>query len=83
MLDLRCSRQPKKIENATNVIGLFKYAEGVGGELRIEKYDVYPIPIYELDGATKMDWRKVTKRDRDEAREKFRMLVRERMLPDR
>jgi len=48
------------------------------GRLGIKAKHEYPKPIYELQGAIKMDWRKVTKKDRDEAREEFRKLVRDR-----
>jgi iron(III) transport system substrate-binding protein len=38
-------------------------------------YSDYPIPIYNMKGAIPMDWRKVTAKDRDDAREEFRRLV--------
>jgi hypothetical protein len=36
------------------------------------KYADFPKPIYELKGAIEMDWRKVTKQDREQAREETR-----------
>jgi iron(III) transport system substrate-binding protein len=39
------------------------------------KYADFPKPIYELKGAIEMDWRKVTKQDREQAREETRRLL--------
>lgn len=39
------------------------------------KYPDFPKPVYELKGAIEMDWRKVTKRDRDDAREEARRFL--------
>jgi iron(III) transport system substrate-binding protein len=39
------------------------------------KYPEFPRPIYDVKGAIPMDWRKVTAKDRDKAREEFRRLV--------
>ena len=41
------------------------------------KYPDFPVPIYDLKGSIEMDWRKITNKDRDNAREEFRRLVRE------
>ena len=41
------------------------------------KYRDYPVPIYDIKGATLMDWRKVSDQDRDNAREEFRRLIKE------
>ncbi len=39
------------------------------------KYADFPKPVYELKGAIEMDWRKVTKQDREQAREETRKLL--------
>jgi len=58
---------------------IFLNGDGVSvGRLGMKsKYDFYPKPIYDLKGAIEMDWRKITKRDREEAVEEFRKLVKE------
>ena len=46
------------------------------GRLGIKsKYPKFPRPIYDIKGAIPMDWRKVTSKDRDNAREEFKRLV--------
>ena len=48
----------------------------VVGRLGIKsKYEKFPAPIYDIKGAIPMDWRKLTSKDRDNAREEFRRLV--------
>ena len=39
------------------------------------KYPEFPRPIYDIKGAIPMDWRKVTTKDRENAREEFKRLV--------
>jgi len=39
------------------------------------RYTDFPKPIYEMKGAIEMDWRKVTKQDREQAREESRKLL--------
>lgn len=39
------------------------------------KFDVYPKPIYDLKGSVQMEWRKVTNKEREDARKEFRKLV--------
>ncbi len=52
------------------------FAGDVVGRLGLKsKYEGFPQPIYDLKGMIEMDWRKVTDKDRDEAREEFRKLV--------
>jgi iron(III) transport system substrate-binding protein len=46
------------------------------GRLGIKsKSPKFPRPIYDIKGVIPMDWRKVTTKDRDNAREEFRRLV--------
>jgi iron(III) transport system substrate-binding protein len=58
---------------------VFLNIDGVAvGRLGIKsKHEFYPKPIYEIKGAIEMDWTKITKRDRQEAVEEFRKLVKE------
>ena len=58
---------------------IFLNGDGVSvGRLGMKsQYDFYHKPIYDLKGAIEMDWRKITKRDREEAVEEFRKLVKE------
>jgi iron(III) transport system substrate-binding protein len=63
------------------------YHSEVGQKIRLEegisvgrlgvksKYTEFPIPIYDMKGAIPMDWRKITAKDRENAREEFRRLV--------
>lgn len=39
------------------------------------KYPEFPAPIYDIKGAIPMDWRKLTTKDRDNAREEFKRLM--------
>jgi hypothetical protein len=48
------------------------------GRSGIKAKHEYPKPICELQGAIKMDWCKVTQRERDEAGEGFQKLARDR-----
>ncbi len=57
---------------------LMNYCGAAGGRKDLKsKHAYFPKPIEELKGAIEMDWRKVTNKDRDQAREEFRKLVKE------
>ncbi len=46
------------------------------GRLGIKsKYPDYPKPIYDLKGYIKMDWRKITTKEREDVREEFRRIM--------
>jgi iron(III) transport system substrate-binding protein len=45
------------------------------GRLGMKSKYEFPRPIYDIRGVIPMDWRKVTAKDRDNAREEFRKLV--------
>jgi iron(III) transport system substrate-binding protein len=55
---------------------LMNFGGNASGRFGVKsRYANFPKPIYELKGAIEMDWRKVTKQDREEAREESRKLL--------
>ena len=55
---------------------LLNFAGNVVGRMGVKSnYDPFPKAVYEIKGAIKMNWKKLSPQDRDVAREEFRKLV--------